>query len=63
MWIKAKDKEGFCCLHYAVFSRNFQMTKLLEENGADLFQTNNQGLNVMHIAAQADSPLLLVPVS
>lgn len=36
------------------------MVTLLEENGADIYQINNQGLSVLHIAAQGDSPLLMV---
>jgi translation initiation factor 2B subunit (eIF-2B alpha/beta/delta family) len=28
-WIQAKDNEGFCCLHYAVFAQNYNMTVLL----------------------------------
>ncbi len=36
------------------------MVTLLEQNGADIYQINNQGLNALHIAAQGDSPLLMV---
>jgi ankyrin repeat protein len=36
------------------------MVSLLEQNGADIYQINNQGLTVLHIAAQGDSPLLMV---
>ena len=28
-WLNRKDKEGFTCLHYAVFKGNFKVTKLL----------------------------------
>jgi ankyrin repeat protein len=59
-WVNAKDQEGFTCLHYSVFRGNFKMVKMLEENGADIYQINNQGLTVMHIAAQGGYPLLLV---
>ena len=36
------------------------MASILEQNGADIYQINNQGLSVLHIAAQGDSPLLMV---
>ncbi len=36
------------------------MVQLLEQHGADIYQINNQGLSVLHIAAQGDSPLLMV---
>lgn len=59
-WINLKDGEGFACLHYAVFKANFQIARLLEDHGADIYLVNSLGLCVMHIAAQGDSPLLLV---
>ena len=55
-----KDNEGFTCLHYAVFRGNYKMAVLFEKNGADIYQINHQGLTVLHIAAQGDSPLLMV---
>lgn len=58
-WLNRKDKDGFTCLHYAVFKGNFKITRLLEEHGADIYEINALGLCVMHIAAQGDSPLLL----
>lgn len=61
-WLRARDNEGFSCLHYAVFRGNFKMMSLLEQNGADIYQINNQGLTVLHIAAQGDSPLLMVSI-
>ncbi len=33
---------------------------LLEEHGADIYCINKQGLTVIHIAAQGDSPVLMV---
>lgn len=59
-WLTAKDNEGFSCLHYAVFRSNYDLAILLEDEGADIYQINNQGLSVLHIAAQGDSPLLMV---
>jgi ankyrin repeat protein len=59
-WINLKDGEGFACLHYAVFKANFAIARILEDNGADIYLVNSLGLCVMHIAAQGDSPLLIV---
>lgn len=59
-WVNLKDSEGFTCLHYASFRGNYRLVKLFEENGADLSQVNGEGLTVLHIAAQGDSPLLIV---
>ena len=59
-WLQMKDNEGFSCLHYSVFRGNFKMAQLFEKNGADIYQINHQGLTVVHIAAQGDSPLLMV---
>lgn len=36
------------------------MVLLLEQHGADIYQINNEGLTVLHIAAQGDSPLMMV---
>ena len=59
-WLRLKDNEGFSCLHYSVFKGNYKMAILFEKNGADIYQINHQGLNVVHIAAQGDCPLLMV---
>lgn len=32
---------------------------MLEKHGADIYTINTQGLTVLHIAAQGDSPLLM----
>ena len=59
-WLMAKDNEGFSCLHYAVFRGNYRMATMFEQHGSDIYQINHQGLTVLHIAAQGDSPLLMV---
>lgn len=61
-WLNHKDAEGFSCLHYAVFKANWKSAQLLEEHGSDIYQVNSLGLSVMHIAAQGDSPFLLVQI-
>jgi len=60
LWVNAKDADGFTCLHYAVFKANYRSARRLEEHGADIYQVNSLGLCMMHIAAQGDSPLLMV---
>ena len=59
-WINKKDNEGFTSLHYAVFRGNSKIAFMLEKHGADIYTINTQGLTVLHIAAQGDSPLLMV---
>lgn len=59
-WLNRKDNEGFNCIHYAVFRGNSNLAFLLEEHGADIYAINRQGLTVLHIAAQGDSPVLMV---
>jgi hypothetical protein len=44
-----------------VFRGNSKLAFLLQEHGADIYAINKQGLSVLHIAAQGDSPLLMVP--
>ncbi len=39
------------------------MVKLLENYGADIHSKNNQGLSVLHIAAQGDQPVSMVRLS
>lgn len=59
-WLNKKDNEGFTCVHYAVFRGNLDLAITLEEHGADIYAINKQGLTVIHIAAQGDSPVLMV---
>lgn len=61
-WLNRKDNEGFTCIHYAVFRGNIELAMLLEEHGADIYAINKQGLTVIHIAAQGDSPVLMVVI-
>lgn len=55
VWINAKTKEdGFAALHFASFRGNIAVINVLLESGADMYQRNNYGINVMHVAAQGD---------
>jgi ankyrin repeat protein len=59
-WINHKGNNGFTALHYASFRGNIRIIEKLIENGADITIMNNNGLNVMHLAAQGDQPTSLV---
>jgi ankyrin repeat protein len=51
-WVNLKTaKDEFTALHYASFKGNIQILQVLMENGADMYQKNMHGLNVLHIAA------------
>lgn len=43
-----------------MFRGNEFIAFLLESHGADIYAINTQGLTVLHIAAQGDSPVLMV---
>ena len=52
--INQKNKLGFTPLHYACYNGNMKLIKLLINNGADVNLVNNNGLNVLHLAAQGN---------
>jgi len=58
-WVNSKTDEGFTPIHFASFKGNMEIVKLLESHGADFAIKNNQGLSVIHIAAQGDQPVSL----
>jgi len=58
-WVNSKTDEGFTPIHFASFKGNMEIIKLLESHGADFAIKNNQGLSVIHIAAQGDQPVSL----
>lgn len=53
------DEDGFSALHFASFRGNLNIIQALLDNGADMYQRNNFGINVMHVAAQGDQPVSL----
>jgi hypothetical protein len=59
-WINQKADNGFNAIHYASFRGNVKVIEKLIENGADMTIKNNNGLNVIHMAAQGDKPNVLV---
>ena len=59
-WINAKQKsDGWTPLHYACFTGNTDAIYTLLRHGADWKSKNNMGLNMLHTAAQGDTPLPL----
>jgi palmitoyltransferase len=51
-WINFKTEEdGFAPLHFASFRGNLNMIEMLLNNGSDMKQENNFGINVLHVAA------------
>jgi len=59
-WINKKAENGFNALHYTAFRGNVKILEKLIENGADITIKNNNGLSVIHMAAQGDKPNVLV---
>jgi ankyrin repeat protein len=53
-WVNKGNKQGFTALHYASFRGNFKSIEYLIQAGADIYSRNNEGLDVMHMAAQAN---------
>jgi ankyrin repeat protein len=43
--------EGFSAIHFASFHGSYSMLTKLSEASADIKQVNNQGCNVLHMAA------------
>lgn len=53
-FLNQKTNEGFTPLHFACFKGNLQLVKILIEKGCRTDLVNEQGLGIMHVAAQAD---------
>jgi len=60
IYINKKAQNGFTALHYASFRGNIKLCEKLIEYSADIDAVNNNGLNVIHMAAQGDQPASLV---
>ena len=58
-FINQKNKSGFTALHYACYNGNIKIIKLLVDNGADINITNNNGLNILHLAAQGNQSTVI----
>ncbi len=60
IYINKKAQNGFTALHYASYRGNVKLCENLIENFADINLFNDNGLNVIHMAAQGDQPATLV---
>jgi len=56
---QSKGEEGFTALHFASFSGNLAMMRLLIEHGGEIHAKNKQSINLLHVAAQGDQPAAL----
>jgi ankyrin repeat protein len=59
-WVNARSDQGFTALHFASYRGNYELISLLIDEGAEVEVINNEGLNVLHMAAQGNQPLSLV---
>ncbi len=59
-FINYQDQQGNTALLYASFKGNYDIIKILLDNGADYKIRNNMGLSIMHMAAQGDKPSILI---
>ena len=54
--VRLKDKYGYTVLHHAVYRNNYGLVeKLLEEKNLDFYETDAQGNNALHLAAQGEN--------
>lgn len=59
-WINTKSNQGYTAILFASYRGNIDTIRLLVENGADIYATNIQGLNVIHMASQGNQPSSIV---
>jgi palmitoyltransferase len=60
IFVDVKAINGFTALHYASFRGNVKLCEKLIELNADFNVVNDNGLNLIHMAAQGDQPETLV---
>ena len=59
-WVNARTNgEGWTALHYASFQGNVDAIHTLITQEAKIHELNNNGLNMLHVAAQGDTSLPL----
>lgn len=54
-WINEANSEGFTPLHYAAYNDNMESITRLLDLKANWAAVTKSGLNVLHLAAQADA--------
>ena len=50
----------FTPIHLAAFRGNLTLMRLLRRHGADVFESAADGINMLHMATQGDSPVVIV---
>ena len=45
------EEDGFTAIHFCSFKGNLRLIKAMEEVEADIYEKNNFGINVLHVAA------------
>jgi ankyrin repeat protein len=59
-WVNEKSDQGYTAIHYASYRGNIEIINRLIDNGSEIENLNNRGLNVLHMAAQGNQPASLV---
>ena len=59
-FINCKNDQGIAPIHYAAFKGDIKIIELLIENGADIRNLTNRGLNIIHYSAQGNKPNVLI---
>ena len=54
-----QTEEDFSALHFASFHGNINLIKCLINFGANPYSLNKHKINMLHVAAQGDSPAAL----
>jgi len=53
-WVNSKSDSGFTALHYSAYRGNLRAAKLILTHGGNVSIKNDNGLNIMHLAAQGN---------
>jgi len=56
-WVNARTTLGHTALYFASLKGNISLISYLEEHGANIFIKDNEGLTMIHAAAQGDQPV------
>ena len=59
-FINKKTNDGLTAIHYAVYNDNIEMVQLLKKHGGIIEAATNLGKSVIHIAAEANHPTMLL---
>lgn len=59
-FINLPTSDGYTAIHFASYRGSVPILNFLCERGGNPLVVNNQGMNIMHIAAQGDQPISIV---